>query len=319
MEISGKVLREVEFRDRLRGYDTDEVDEFLEKVAVAVDEMRAQLADLAERARRTDRQGDDLPTADDDAIRRTLVLAQRTADLAVSEAREEAARILEDARSQSDALVTQARESARHMRDEAEQEMHDRVARLSDQRDRLEREVQSLGTLMETERDRLTQALSSALRYVGDALTVSDAFATQAASPPSVPATPAPSGYGQSPGSYGEAPSEPAAPAEPGQDLPDVESEISEDAASAYGGGPRDGGFGYGATSLQPVTDPEQSWSGSSPSHGGPASDAADPDEALWARWAAGRDLDVAPPGSEAGVHLTEQFRLGSDGGSWSA
>ena len=62
MEISGKVLREVEFRDRLRGYDTDEVDEFLEKVAVAVDEMRAQLADLAERARRTDRQGDDLPT-----------------------------------------------------------------------------------------------------------------------------------------------------------------------------------------------------------------------------------------------------------------
>jgi DivIVA domain-containing protein len=301
MEISGKVLREVEFRDRLRGYDTDEVDEFLEKVAVAVDEMRAQLADLAERARRTDRQGDDLPTADDDAIRRTLVLAQRTADLAVSEAREEAARILEDARSQSDALVTQARESARHMRDEAEQEMHDRVARLSDQR------------------DRLAQALSSALRYVGDALTVSDAFATQAASPPSVPATPAPSGYGQSPGSYGEAPSEPAAPAEPGQDLPDVESEISEDAASAYGGGPRDGGFGYGATSLQPVTDPEQSWSGSSPSHGGPASDAADPDEALWARWAAGRDLDVAPPGSEAGVHLTEQFRLGSDGGSWSA
>ena len=43
MEISGRILREVEFRDRLRGYDTDEVDEFLEKVAVAVDELVAEL------------------------------------------------------------------------------------------------------------------------------------------------------------------------------------------------------------------------------------------------------------------------------------
>jgi len=39
MEISGRILREVEFRDRLRGYDTDEVDGFLEKVAGAVDEL----------------------------------------------------------------------------------------------------------------------------------------------------------------------------------------------------------------------------------------------------------------------------------------
>ncbi|HUZ20833.1 MAG TPA: DivIVA domain-containing protein [Acidimicrobiales bacterium] len=317
MEISGKALREVEFRDRLRGYDTDEVDEFLEKVAVAVDDMRAQLAELAERAKRTDRQVEDIPGFDDDAIRRTLVLAQRTADLAVSEAREEAARILEDARSQSDALVGQARETARHMRDEAEQEMNDRVARLGDQRERLEREVQSLSTLMETERDRLTQALSSALRYVGDALTVSDAFAAQAATSPAVP-QPAPSGYGEAPAVYGEPP-EPAAPAENGQALPDVESEISEDAASAYGGAPRDAGSVYPATSMQPAVEQEPGWTGTGPSFGGPPTDAADPDEALWARWAAGRDLDVAPPGPDAGAHPTEQYRLGSDGGSWSA
>ncbi len=44
MDITGKVLREVEFRDRLRGYDTDEVDEFLEEVAVAVDELLIALA-----------------------------------------------------------------------------------------------------------------------------------------------------------------------------------------------------------------------------------------------------------------------------------
>ena len=47
MDLSAKVLREVEFRDRLRGYDTDEVDEFLEKVAVAVDEMQEKMRQLA--------------------------------------------------------------------------------------------------------------------------------------------------------------------------------------------------------------------------------------------------------------------------------
>ena len=51
MEISAKMLREVEFRDRLRGYDTDEVDEFLEKVAIGIDELRAELVAVRERSR----------------------------------------------------------------------------------------------------------------------------------------------------------------------------------------------------------------------------------------------------------------------------
>src|SRR5580698_1204502 len=105
MEISGKVLREVEFRDRLRGYDTDEVDEFLEKVAVAVDEMHAELSTLRSRSDhgvvpppRVEEPviAAPMPVFDDDSIRRTLVLAQRTADLAIAEAREEATRLVDD-------------------------------------------------------------------------------------------------------------------------------------------------------------------------------------------------------------------------------
>jgi DivIVA domain-containing protein len=50
MDISAKTLREVEFGGQLRGYDTDEVDEFLENVALAVDELHRRIAELAERA-----------------------------------------------------------------------------------------------------------------------------------------------------------------------------------------------------------------------------------------------------------------------------
>src|ERR1700733_2076376 len=102
MDITGKALREVEFRDRLRGYDTDEVDEFLERVAVGVEELQADLAAARARVAAVERQLEDAPVGDDDAIRRTLVLAQRTADLAVKEATEEANRLLFDARAEAE-------------------------------------------------------------------------------------------------------------------------------------------------------------------------------------------------------------------------
>ncbi|MGO9559784.1 MAG: DivIVA domain-containing protein [Acidimicrobiales bacterium] len=41
MEPSGRTLREVRFKSSLRGYDTAEVDAYLERVAVALDEGRA--------------------------------------------------------------------------------------------------------------------------------------------------------------------------------------------------------------------------------------------------------------------------------------
>ena len=224
MEISGKILREVEFRDRLRGYDTDEVDEFLEKVAVAVDELRAQL-EAAPAAGATRPSGgapeprpDGYDRPDDDALRRTLVLAQRTADLAISEAREEADRILAEARAQSEAVVAQAEEAARRLRADAEEDLHARVARLSEQRDRLERDVQALARLVEGERERLAAGLGAALRFLEEHVALSDeasaaASASLGARP--VPVEPAPS------------------PAfEVGRD---VEAEIDEDAQLARG------------------------------------------------------------------------------------
>jgi DivIVA domain-containing protein len=193
VDISGRVLREVEFRDRLRGYDTDEVDEFLETVAVAIDDLTAEVAALRARAEQVVNEPQPAPPPsdvvfpDDEALRRTLVLAQRTADLAIREAEEEAARTVGEAHERAEGIVHRAEEDAQRARDAAEFDLQARVNDLSSQRDHLEREVVGLRDLLTKERERLGDALSSALRFVNDTLLVSDEL-SQATRPAPTPA-----------------------------------------------------------------------------------------------------------------------------------
>src|SRR5271165_3846896 len=177
MDLSSKVLREVEFRDRLRGYDTDEVDEFLEKVAVAVDEMQEKMQQLTNRAERAERSASERAAdEDDDSIRRTLVLAQRTADLAVKEAQDQATAMTESARAEADKMVAEARENAQRIASEAERRHRDEVARLENQRDQVRGELTALSAVLDAERRRLGEALNEALRFVERTLTPSPEF-----------------------------------------------------------------------------------------------------------------------------------------------
>ena len=95
MELTPRLLTEVEFREQWRGYSQNEVDDFLERVAAAVGELLDRLREANERAATAERRLVD--QAEDDEIRRTLVLAQRTASTALEEAHAEAARIVSDA------------------------------------------------------------------------------------------------------------------------------------------------------------------------------------------------------------------------------
>ena len=53
MEVSPKVLRDVQFREKMRGgYHPEDVDEFLEQAAVGIEEMQDRLRDATERAER---------------------------------------------------------------------------------------------------------------------------------------------------------------------------------------------------------------------------------------------------------------------------
>lgn len=290
MEISGKVLREVEFRDRLRGYDTDEVDEFLEKVAVAVDELQAELARLQEEVGRRREEGG---SSDEDSMKRMLVLAQRTADLAVSEARQEADRLLEEARAQSEALLSHAHEAVRRMRDDAEREIHARLGRLESEHERLQGSVRSLGALLSTERARLIDGLSSAMRFVEETLSLSEELEPT-------------SGDDSARGSGARAPGPVPSGAVRGLDTRDVEAEIGEDAAAAVGG---DAVPETDAQDEAPEAEDRRLGNRRSgdPTESRRADQArlerlqtteltpqVEADEELWARWAAGGGLDGA-------------------------
>jgi cell division initiation protein len=278
MEISGQTLREVEFRDRLRGYDTDEVDEFLERVAVAVDELHAQIEVLSERAARPERKVEE-PVLEDDSIRRTLILAQRTADLAIKEAQEEAAGLIEEAQRQCDELIAQAQESARRMRAEAEADFEERVGRLTAQREKLEIEVRTLSSLVDGERERITESLRSVLQFVGETMVV--AAGAELVSVVDDADDEEEIDLGILPDEEPATPSAPPATApvagtttrerlfdDDDEDLglPDLEAEIAEDAELAFGG-----------REPRPAPEPDS---------------ALDPDEELWARWAQSNELN---------------------------
>ena len=188
MDLSAKLLREVEFRTSLRGYDTDEVDEFLEKVAVAVEELQEKMRQLAYRAERAERSvSDRAAEEDDDSIRRTLVLAQRTADMAVREAQEQAAVLMDTARSESEKLLGDAREEAQRLSSESQRRHSDDMARLHSERASVNAELKELSELLENERQRLTDSLRVALGLVEKTLTPSKEMAKRRPAPASPP------------------------------------------------------------------------------------------------------------------------------------
>jgi hypothetical protein len=93
-----------------------------------------------------------LERTDDDEVRRTLVLAQRTAAGAIEEARAEASRIVEEARHEADTEETARREQVR-----AE------VADLAERRTALQADVDALEAYVAQQRDRVREELARQL------------------------------------------------------------------------------------------------------------------------------------------------------------
>src|SRR5206468_8286561 len=165
MDISPKTLREVEFREKLRGYHPEDVDEFLERVADSVDALQERLRQATERAVHAEQLASE--TGDtDDAIRRTLVLAQRTADTAVQEARDEAGQIVERAQGEAGDIVAAARQEADEIARQAQVDLRADLEQLNDARDRLRREVAAVQEWLETHRGALTTGLATALHQL---------------------------------------------------------------------------------------------------------------------------------------------------------
>lgn len=167
-------LTEIRFEDELRGYSKNQVDRVLETLvplAEDVDDLQAKLADaerraVAAEAALTERgtailpagspavaapvqvvdvasPSSDAPSADfDETLRKTLMLAQQTADTVVREASEEAERVRTSARSEADDLVSHSRFEADRLRSEGEAAKTKMVADVASERGSMLRAAQ---------------------------------------------------------------------------------------------------------------------------------------------------------------------------------
>ena len=167
-------LRTVEFRETLKGYHRDDVDEYLEKAAVEAEGLQEQLRQNTERLRKAAETIAQLetelaakpeapapppapaqPVVADDTLQRTLLLAQKFVDETKADAEAEASRVVAEAESQ-----------ARKIQAESEQRLREEIARLESNRSHLSHEVETMARQLETERERLRSTLAEMLSWV---------------------------------------------------------------------------------------------------------------------------------------------------------
>jgi DivIVA domain-containing protein len=165
MDVSPKTLREVEFREKMRGYHPEDVDQFLERVAAGIEVLQDRLRQALERVQRAEAQASEAGGTDD-TLRRTLVLAQRTADLAVQEAREQAARILAGAEQQAQAMIADAEDRARRAHEDTLADVRSQLAKLETSRQQLQLDVETLTRWVEEHKVHLSSALQDALARI---------------------------------------------------------------------------------------------------------------------------------------------------------
>src|SRR3984957_17804298 len=192
MDVSPKTLREVEFREKMRGYHPEDVDHFLEQVAAGLEVLQERLRQAVERAQRAEAAAADAGGSDE-TLRKTLVLAQRTADLAVQEAREQASRILASAEQQAQAILSAAEERGRQTLDDTIAESKAELSRLESTRSQVQQGVEGLQRWLDEHKAHLHALLSEAVAAVERAGVLWPAPTTRPLEPsprPSVTSTP---------------------------------------------------------------------------------------------------------------------------------
>jgi DivIVA domain-containing protein len=216
MDVTPQLLHDVEFREAKRGgYNTQDVDEFLERLAVALERQdvtvkearqrieaaEARAAEAERRAVHAEQSAGD-SSVSDETLKRTLVLAQRTADAAIREAEDQAARTLSAAQEQSSRLLAEAEEIAAKARAEAEDEARaaheeararvlEEMHELESARDQLRADVDVLERYLDGQRERVRRSVHDLQRMLDDPESLREAE-LPVVSDVATPAAPAP-------------------------------------------------------------------------------------------------------------------------------
>jgi DivIVA domain-containing protein len=192
-------LRTVEFRTTLRGYHMDDVDEYLERVAVEAEALQEQVrlasdrikqaneratsleqqlelarrthqAQEAQQAHKTQQDADATERAEitEDSLQRTLLLAQKFVDQTRQEAEREASDLVATSEARARSIVADAEEHVRVMTEDAERSLREEVKRLDSHRAELVADVETIARHLEAERGRIRKALTEMLAWVDE-------------------------------------------------------------------------------------------------------------------------------------------------------
>jgi cell division initiation protein len=186
-----ETLRTVEFRLGLKGYNVDEVDEYLEKAAVEAERLQEQLRQTVERLRQASERIAHLeasgpapavvaaapvaapaapvaaaPVVPDDSLQQTLMLAQRFVEQTKRESEAEANRLVTQAEDRAQSVIARAEDEARQLVTNSQQRLRDEVSRLEGARAKLATDVENMARHLESERTRLRAMLSEVLKWI---------------------------------------------------------------------------------------------------------------------------------------------------------
>jgi len=198
------LLTDVKFSERRKGYDPEEVDNFLERVSTAVAQLQDKLREATTRAEEADTKIADAEKsrtvaeaqveklkadlaqapvggghADVDSASKVLLLAQKTADAAIEEANATAAKTVADAKAKALTVVAEAEQDAERVRTDARRQADqlvqerstavlEEVRGLEDVRDQLNRDVEALNRHLDEQRAAVRGGIESLQRVIDD-------------------------------------------------------------------------------------------------------------------------------------------------------
>jgi cell division septum initiation protein DivIVA len=162
MDVTPQELRSSEIKEERRGYHRDQTDDLLERAAATIESLNNRLNRLTERMGEAEsRVGQGRET--EELLQRTLLLAQRTADEAVAEAKARAEQLVREAEERSTTMVREAETEARHLAENERRRVEAEVAELAAKRHALATDVDALERFEADYRERVRSAIAADL------------------------------------------------------------------------------------------------------------------------------------------------------------
>ncbi len=189
MDFSADQVREAQFRDRVRGYNPDDVDAFLEQVARGIEEkdrryealleklsqandeimrLKAALSEaIAGNSGEANRENRNSPPKDANLdLVEIFALAKQSADELVKRTEAESKELVERAQREAELVIANARSEAQATRERELSELANQVGELEIKSAKLRSEIAELGDISVSSREMVRGVLRDALARV---------------------------------------------------------------------------------------------------------------------------------------------------------